>query len=62
MKRFFNYIRESMGELKRVSWPRKDEIVMSSIIIIVFIIIMAIFLGTVDILAGIGIKEALTVN
>jgi preprotein translocase subunit SecE len=59
-KRLLNYFKESIGELKKVSWPKKDEIVMSSIIIIVFVVIMAVFLGFIDIVAGLGITELLT--
>ncbi len=61
-KKFINYVKESIGELKKVSWPKKEEIVMSSIIIIVFVIIMALFLGFIDIFAGLGIREVLTIN
>jgi preprotein translocase subunit SecE len=60
MKRFIAYVRESFGELKKVSWPKKNEIVTSSVIIIVFIVIMTLFLGFIDFIAGLGITEALT--
>ncbi len=60
-KKFVNYVKESVGELKKVSWPRKEEIVLSSIIIIVFVVIMAVFLGVIDIFAGLGIRELLTI-
>ena len=61
-KKLLGYMRESFGELKKVSWPSKDEIVTSTVIILVFVVIMAMFLGFVDIFAGLGIKEALTLK
>ncbi len=60
MKKFIAYVRESFGELKKVSWPKKNEIVTSSVIIIVFIVIMTLFLGFIDFIAGFGVTEALT--
>lgn len=59
-KRLINYIRESFGELKKVTWPRKDEVVMSTVLIIVFVILVALFLGFVDVLGSLGIREILT--
>lgn len=46
--RIKNYIKESVGELKKVSWPKKDEVVSSTWIVILFIIIFAIILGLID--------------
>lgn len=43
-----NYVKESVGELKKVSWPKKDEIVSSTWIVIIFIIVFAIVLGLID--------------
>jgi len=60
MKKLINYIKESFGELKKVSWPSKDELVMSTVILIVFVILVAIFLGAVDIGASWGIQTVLT--
>ncbi len=60
--KFKNYVKESIGELKKVSWPRKEEVITSSILIIVFVVLMAVFLGVIDIFAGLGIREALTIH
>lgn len=43
------YIKESMGELKKVTWPKKDEIVNSTMIVIVVVIIFSVILGVFDI-------------
>jgi preprotein translocase subunit SecE len=41
-------VKESVGELKKVSWPKKDEIISSTWIVIIFIIVFAIVLGLID--------------
>lgn len=43
-----NYVKESIGELKKVSWPKKEEVVSSTWVVIVFIIIFSIILGLID--------------
>jgi preprotein translocase SecE subunit len=37
------------GEMKKVSWSSKQEITVSTFVVIVVVIIMAILLGTTDI-------------
>ncbi len=46
------YFKESWGELKKVSWPKKDEVIHYTWIVIISTIVFAIVLGLVDI--GIG--------
>jgi len=48
LSRIKNYVKESVGELKKVSWPKKDEIVSSTWVVIVFIILFSIILGLID--------------
>jgi len=45
LKRFF---RETIGELRRVSWPTWPEARRMTFIVIVVLDVMAIFLGLVD--------------
>jgi preprotein translocase subunit SecE len=52
IKRFF---RETAGELRRVSWPTWPEARRMTFIVIVVLIVMALFLGLVDI----GARELL---
>jgi preprotein translocase subunit SecE len=42
------FLREVKTELKKVSWPQRKEIVASTSIVLVIVIIIAIFLGLVD--------------
>ena len=48
MSKIKNYINEAYGELKKVSWPKKEEIVGSTWIVILFVIILALVLGAID--------------
>jgi len=45
IKRFF---RETVGELKRVSWPTRQEAVRLTVIVIVVMIVMGFFLWAID--------------
>ena len=42
------FLREVKTELKKVSWPQRKETVASTSIVLVIVIIIAIFLGLVD--------------
>lgn len=46
--RFKNYLELSYVELKKVTWPTFKETKTTSIIVLVFVSIMSIFLGLVD--------------
>ena len=46
------YVRESMGELKKVIWSRKEDVINSTVVVVIFIIIMSLFLGLFDL--GVG--------
>ncbi len=43
------FFREVLLEFKRVTWPNRQELVNSTVIVIVVTVILAFFLGTVDI-------------
>lgn len=42
------FIDESIAELKKVTWPPKKDTMKASYAVIVFVIILGIFLGIVD--------------
>ena len=44
----FSFVRESYGELKRVVWPTKKEVVKKTIIVVVSMIVIALIIGAVD--------------
>jgi preprotein translocase subunit SecE len=53
------YYRETVGELRKVSWPTSEEALHLTRIVIVVLIVMAIFLGFVDWVGGMLLNLAL---
>jgi preprotein translocase subunit SecE len=45
-----NYIYEVRSELKKVTWPEKRTLKISTVVIVIFMIIMAIYFGIVDVI------------
>ena len=48
MRKIFRFFQESYGELKKVTWPTKEEVASSTKIVLISVIIIAIALGVVD--------------
>ncbi len=48
MSKLTEYLRETKGELKHVSWPSKNQAILFTIVVITFSIIVAAFLGAFD--------------
>ena len=48
INRLIEYLKNSKRELKKVSWPTKDEVYRHTALVIAIIIAMGIFLGLVD--------------
>lgn len=42
------YLKETYVELKKVTWPTRQEATKSTLVVIVFSLIIAAFLGSVD--------------
>lgn len=47
-EKLINYFRESVAELKKVSWPTRAQAVRSTILVIVISFVTAVFLGGTD--------------
>lgn len=43
-----NYLKETRAELRKVTWPSREEAINLTAIVVVVTIAMAIFLGAVD--------------
>ena len=43
------FLRESKSELKKVKWPTKKELLASTTMVIILVLIVALYLGLVDI-------------
>jgi len=48
VKRLFSFLREAKAELKKVTWPGKQQIWHSTLIVIVFTLLVSIYLGVID--------------
>lgn len=50
MSRISEYLKDTKGELKHVTWPTKNQAIIFTTIVVVLSIIVAIFLGAFDLL------------
>ena len=48
MRKIFTFFQESFAELKKVTWPSREETVASTKVVIVSTLIIAAMLGVVD--------------
>ena len=46
--KFTSFFSESKQELARVNWPSRDELIQSTILVIVVTLLMAVFVGFFD--------------
>lgn len=49
VRRYFN---ETVGELRKVSWPTRKEAINLTIVVVIVVISMSIFLGSLDFIFG----------
>ena len=42
------YIKDTLGEMQKMSWPSKDELIGSTVVTVVVSVIISIFIGVVD--------------
>ena len=50
MEKVLDYIRESRAELKKVTWPPKQQMWYSTLVVIVVTFMVSAYLGLVDLL------------
>jgi preprotein translocase subunit SecE len=48
MNKIFSFLTEVVSELKKVTWPTRDELVGSTIIVCILVVVFAIILGAMD--------------
>ena len=46
--RLTQYLREVKVELKKVTWPARKQIMASTVVVIILVVILSLFLGVVD--------------
>jgi preprotein translocase subunit SecE len=49
------------SEVKKVSWPGKDEIVGTTVVVIVAVFFFGVYLGLVDYVLGLGLDRILSI-
>jgi preprotein translocase subunit SecE len=54
--RVTQYLRETGQEMKRVSWPGRDELKESTIVVMVTVAVITVFLFAVDKILDLGVK------
>jgi preprotein translocase subunit SecE len=55
MNKIIRFFKESFGELKKVTWPSRDEVSSSTKVVLVSTMLIALALGLVDFLIFRGI-------
>ncbi|MFC1475356.1 preprotein translocase subunit SecE [Candidatus Zixiibacteriota bacterium] len=56
MEKTKKFLKEVVAELRKVTWPSKDELIGSTIVTIVVSCIVAIFIGIVDRILTLAVK------
>jgi preprotein translocase subunit SecE len=44
----FNFVKESYIELKKVTWLNKKEVLASTLVVVILIVIMSLYIGIID--------------
>ena len=55
MRKIIRFFKESYAELKKVTWPSREEVTSSTKVVLVSVILIALVLGIVDYLIFQGI-------
>jgi preprotein translocase subunit SecE len=55
MKKLVRFVKESFAELKKVTWPSREEVASSTKVVLVSVVLIALALGMVDFLIFRGI-------
>jgi preprotein translocase subunit SecE len=55
ISRAVEFVKESISELRRVVWPTRKQVVTYTIVVLVFVTVMASFVAGIDLLLGRGI-------
>jgi preprotein translocase subunit SecE len=60
--RLVRYIKDSYVEMKKVTWPTRKETIRITIVVIIISLSVAAFLGLLDYIFSLGIKEIITMK
>ncbi|QQG52801.1 MAG: preprotein translocase subunit SecE [Candidatus Falkowbacteria bacterium] len=56
MNKLTNYLKESVSEMKKVTWPTKKETYNYTILVIGISLAVAVFLGALDFIFNLGLQ------
>jgi preprotein translocase subunit SecE len=55
ISRAIEFVNESISELRRVVWPTRKQVVTYTIVVLVFVTVMALFVAGIDLALGRGV-------
>lgn len=58
---FIDYLRETRGELKHVSWPTRSQTIAFTILVVILSIAVGYFLGLFDYIFRLGLERLLAI-
>jgi preprotein translocase subunit SecE len=47
--RIREFVREVLAEFRKVTWPSRPELINSTVVVVVLTVVIAVFLGVVDV-------------
>lgn len=56
-KQFYLDVR---SEMKKVSWPGRQEVISTTLVVIIAVLFFGAYLGIVDVILGAGVQKILT--
>ena len=60
LARFTSYLKETVMEMKRVSWPGMSELRESTIVVLVTVTVITVLLYAVDKVLDLGVKQIIS--
>lgn len=62
MKKIFKFFQESFGELKKVNWPSRDDVVAQTVTVIMSLVVVSAALYIIDFSAFKLIEKIITLG
>ena len=53
------FLNEVVAELKKVSWPSKNEVYRNTLVVVLLVFTLAVYLNAIDVIVGLLKKEIL---
>jgi preprotein translocase subunit SecE len=60
MRPLFEYLSASRAELAKVAWPSRRQTVRLTFVVIVFSLVIAVIIGTLDYLFSLGLQKLIS--